>query len=398
MILTRTTIVLSIALTITIVLGGCTHPEFNPAPIASEDEAITDVMQLTFNFAKAGEAYFSPDMKWIIFQAAPKGEEQYQMYVAPLMYDVVEKNPPLGSVVRATPMEGTKIPVRNDIIRLGDPIRISPEKSRNTCGYFSPDGESILFASTAGKDDPNERPPGYQGPNKNYGWSYPAGMELYRADGWKSAIAAAEPGSIVDLAKHPLTSNEVYDAECAYSPDGKWIVFTRKKTPAIDDKELDLFAMRSDGSDVAQLTHAPGYDGGAFFSPDGKQLVYRSDRKGNDLLQIFVADIVRDGEGDVVALKNERQLTHDANVNWGPFWHPDGKHIIYATSLHGHANYELYLVRADGTLKTRITKKDGPDLLPSFSPDGKYLMWTSRRSRDGSPQVMIAKFKLPKGS
>jgi len=62
-----------------------------------------------------------------------------------------------------------------------------------------------------------------------------------------------------------------------------------------------------------------GYDGGPFFVPDGKRIVYRSDRKGNDLLQIFVADLKFDAKGDITGITNERQLTDDANVNWGPY-------------------------------------------------------------------------------
>jgi TolB protein len=156
--------------------------------------------------------------------------------------------------------------------------------------------------------------------------------------------------------------------------------------------------MRPNGEDVVRLTQMRGYDGGPFFSPDGKRLVYRSDRQGNDLLQIFVADLVRDRSGRITGLKRERQLTRDQNVNWGPYWHPDGKHIIYATSIHGHQNYELYLMRADGSRKTRITFAEGFDGLPVFSPDGKYLMWSSKRTAVKTTQVFIARFTMPKGA
>ena len=377
----------------TVLLIGCAQPEFNETPNLSESDSITDIIQLTHGFDRAGEAYFSPDMQWVIFQAVPHGEQQYQMYVAPLMYDVTERSPAPGSVMRATPLPGLKIPHATDILRLGEPIRISPASSRNTCGFFSPDGYSLIFGSTAGKEDPEEPNSGYQRQGANYRWSFPKGMEVFRADGWQPAIESAEPGKIVDLAKHAITYNDAYDAECGYSPDGKWIAFTSNLSG-----DLELYAMHPDGSSLTRLTNAPGYDGGPFFSPDGKRLVYRSDRQGNDLLQVFVADVVFDRAGNITGLTNERNLTNDANVDWGPFWHPDGKHIIYATSKWGHHNYELMLMRDDGTHKTRITYKDGPDLLPAFSPDGKYLMWCSRRSQDGSPQIFLAKFKFPKGS
>src|SRR3954471_15490058 len=78
-------------------LGGCargpvahntespTHPDAKPpatTQIIGREDSLSNVVQLTHNFDKAGEAYFSPDIKWMIFQASPKGQQQYQMYVA----------------------------------------------------------------------------------------------------------------------------------------------------------------------------------------------------------------------------------------------------------------------------------------------------------------------------
>src|SRR4051812_8634750 len=354
-----------------IFLGAMVFACLAAAAVAQEapKEPLEDVAQLTSGFSRAGEGYFSPDMKWIIFQAVPPGQEQYQMYVARL-HLVEGKSPAIDT-----------------------PIRISPEKSRNTCGYFSPDGKSLIFASTAGKDKPDEPSGGYQRQGRSYVWSFPNGMEIFRYDDWQSVIANAKAGGIVDLAKHPLTNNDVYDAEGSFSPDGKFICFTRGGT-----KDADIYIMKSDGSDQKtpiRITTAPGYDGGPFFSPDGKRLVYRSDRKSNDLLQIFTADLTFDATGQITGAGQEHQLTNDANVNWGPYWHPDGKHLIYATSAHGHANYELYLMRDDGSQKIRITYKEGADVLPVFSPDGKYLMWTTKRTPDNTTQLFLAKFKLP---
>src|SRR5688572_2195574 len=170
---------------------GCAQAEYNKHVVQSESEVLTDIIQLTHGFDRAGEAYFSRDMKWIIFQAYPNGEDQYQMFVAPLMYDVIERSPAPGEVLRATPLPNLKIPMANNIIRLGEPSRISPKNSRDTCGYFWPDGNSIIFGSTAGKEIPDEPSSGYQRQGGNYRWSFPAGMEVFRADGWQQAIAAA---------------------------------------------------------------------------------------------------------------------------------------------------------------------------------------------------------------
>lgn len=336
-----------------------------PTPDPAERQFLTGVVQLTDGFEKAGEGYFSRDMKWVIFQATPRGEKNYQMHVAPLSLE-----------------DGAASHV-------GRPTRISPPNSRNTCGYFAPDGGSLIFGSTAGKEDPEEPSAGYQRQGGTYRWDFPKGMEIYRANDWQAGAAA---GGAADLAKpaNRLTNNDAYDAEGAFSPDGKWICFTSLRTG-----DAEIWVMRADGSNPVQITHAKGYDGGPFFSPDGKRLVYRSDRKGNDLLQLFVADLAFDDAGNVTGAKAERQLTDDENVNWGPSWHPDGRHLIFATSRHGHQNYELYTIRDDGTYATRITYCDGFDGLPVFSPDGKYVMWSGKRSKDNTTQLFLARFHSP---
>lgn len=346
-------------------------PASTPAPASStttgEADTLSDVVQLTRGFDRAGEAYFSPDMKWIVFEAVPRGQQHYQMYLARLTYKD-------GAISGAEA-----------------PIRISPDASRNTCGYFSPDGKSLIFSSTAGKEDPSEPSEGYQRNGRNYRWAFPHGMEIFRSDDWERKATAAGPGGAINLATRPVTSNNVYDAEGAYSPDGKYLVFCSLKTT-----DGDVYVMHPDGTGAVQITNHPGYDGGPFFSPDGKRLVYRSDRKHNDLLQIFVADLAFDAKGEITGVKSERQITDDANVNWGPYWHPDNHHLIYSTSRHGHTNYELYAMRDDGSHLTRITFTDGADILPVFSNDGKYLMWTSKRAADNTSQIFVAKFRAPK--
>ncbi len=360
-------------------VGGCSRYH-NPDQPTAESQVLTRVTQLTWDFDRAGEGYFSSDMNYIIFQAVPKGEKHYQMFLAQLRWS---ERP---SIKQGEPV------VFREVVGLHRPVRISPDDSRNTCGYFSPDGNTLIFASTAGREDAGEPAAGYQREGRDYRWSYPAGMEIFRADGWQGAISAIEPGGRVNLARHPITRNDAYDAEGSISPDGKWIIFTSNR-----DGDLELYAMKPDGTRQTRLTHAPGYDGGPFFSPDGKRVVYRSDRAGDGLLRIFVADVVYDRAGDIVGLSNERRITPEEHVHWGPYWHPNGRHIVYATSLHGQDNYELYLMRADGSRKTRVTLTPGADVLPVFSPDGKYLMWSSKRTEDNTTQLFIAHFTWPKG-
>jgi TolB protein len=337
------------------------HPASGPgaAPALSAEEVarleaphLTNIRQVTSGLARAGEGYFSPDGRSIIFQAVPHippsifhhplpDEEGYQIFLGPLEED--------------------------------SPARmVSTGKGRCTCPFFHPSGKSILFASTHLSPSTAAEPP--KGPaysrTARYRWEFPETMDIFTAD-------------LEGKGLKRLTDSHGYDAEASYSPDGSQIVFT-----SFRDGDGEIYIMDSTGKNPRRITHAKGYDGGPFFSPDGRRIIYRSDRKGNDLLQVYVNNI----EGTA-----ERALTQNDFVNWGPYWHPDGIHIIYATSKHGHSNYELYLMNVDTGAEQRITYHDGFDGLPVFSPDGKHLMWTSSgRTADRKSQLFIADFTMPR--
>lgn len=85
---------------------------------------------------------------------------------------------------------------------------------------------------------------------------------------------------------------------------------------------------------------------------------------------------------------NQRQLTSDAMVAWGPYYHPSGDYIIYSSNVLGHANFELFLIDAEGTnTPVRVTNTDGTDILPVFSPDGSRLAWSTTRTPNGTSQI-----------
>lgn len=328
------------------------EPTVLPSPKSAPEEArhLSNIRQVTYGFAKAGEGYFSPDGKKIIFQAALPGQDDYQIYTADLADD-------------------TK------------PALVSTGKGKCTCSYFHPDGKSILYASShldpklkdeeAGATTPKPVP-AYQRGGSRYSWDFDEHMDIFKA-----GLDGKDPVR--------LTDTTGYDAEGSYSPDGKLIVFT-----SFRDGDGEIYIMNADGSEPRRITKAKGYDGGPFFSPDGKRVIYRSDRKGNDLLQIFTNNL----EGT-----DEKQLTDNEAVNWGPYFHPDGKHIVYSTSIHGHQNYEVYLMDIESGRQGRITHVAGFDGLPVFSPDGTKLMWTSKgRTPDNTSQLFIADFNLEPGT
>jgi Tol biopolymer transport system component len=321
-----------------------------------EPRCLANIRQVTSGLVKAGEGYFSPDGQTIVYQAQPLDYPFYQIYTQPLAG--------------------------------GRPKRISTGRGRTTCSYFSPDGKRILFASSHldSKLDETEAAERKQqeadkkaGVRRRYKWDFDPYTDLFEAD---------LDGNIL----RQLTNTPGYDAEGAYSKDGKQIAFCSDR-----DGDPDIYLMNADGSNVRQITNAPGYDGGPFISPDGKWIIFRSDRKKPEWLQIYVIGL--DG-------KNETQLTDTQGVNWGPYWHPSQPCIIWSGADHSdpnaRPNYELWLARyrvLDGQFRldspARITDYEGADVLPVFSPDGAKLMWTSTRTDDHSSQLFVADFTLP---
>ena len=181
-----------------------------------------------------------------------------------------------------------------------------------------------------------------------------------------------------------LTEGAAYHAECGYSPDGSHIVYASN-----EDGSMNIYTMRSDGTDVKQLTHTTHcYNGGSFFSPDGTKIIFRADRDQPDLMQVYIMD--RDGS-------NLRQITNHDAVAWAPFWHPSQDIIAYTSALHGHHRYEIYLHSISTGQEYRVTHYPGFDGLPAFNHDGTKMLWTSKRGEDNTSQVFMADFKLPEG-
>ena len=179
----------------------------------------------------------------------------------------------------------------------------------------------------------------------------------------------------------PLTFGPAYHAECSYSSDGSEIVYASN-----EDGNMNLYVMKADGSGVRQITKtSSSYNGGPFFSPDNKEIIFRADRDRPDYLQLFL--INSDGT-------KERQLTNNGAVNWAPYWHPKGDIIAYTTSIHGHRHYEIYLLNVKTGKEYRLTHNPTFDGLPAFSPDGSKILWTSKRG-DETSQVFIADFCMP---
>lgn len=255
---------------------------------------------------------------------------------------------------------------------------ISPDHGAHTCSFFFPGDHTVVFASTS--HAPGACPPklDVQFRRKHrYTWPlYPYDIFVAGADG--SGLRR-------------LTTNPQYDAEPIVSPDGKRIVFGSQR-----HGDFDIYIMDADGSNLRRLTDRVGYDGGPWFSPDGSQIVWRAwypqtaDEKAmwqewmqHDYIAAVPLDIwVMQADGS-----KKGRLTRNGATNWAPSWHPDGKRIIFSSNMddwreerrtYGH-NFELYMINSDGSNLTRLTFNTVFDGFPMFAHDGTKLVFASNR-------------------
>lgn len=304
------------------------------AQMPPEGRHLKNLKQLTHGGQNA-EAYWSPDGKRLLFQSTRQPYECDQIFLMNA--------------------DGS------------DQHLVSTGKGRTTCAYFLKDNRHFVYAST------HERSP--QCPpspdrSKGYVWPVWAGYDIF---------LATDSGKIVKR----LTDADGYDAEATVNWRTGTVVFTSKSSG-----DLDLWTMKPDGSNKIQITSTPGYDGGAVFSRDGKQIVWRANHPATEeslktyralldqdltspmKMEIFVSD--RKG-------KNVKQLTHFGCAAFAPTFTPDGKKILFSSNKHNcdGRKFELYIMDTDGSNLEQVTNFGSFVSFPEFSPDGRQLVFST---------------------
>ena len=326
-----------------------TEPNRDDSLLLKDEKHLRNLKQLTFGGENA-EAYFSADGKQLIFQSTRDGRGCDQIYTMNV--------------------DGSNVKM------------ISNGDGRTTCSYFYPGAKRVLYSSTHLSDKQCPPKPDL---SKGYVWAVYPSFDVF---------TAKPDGSDIKQ----LTNTPGYDAETTITLDGKKLVFTSMR-----DGDLDIYSMDANGKNVRRLTSELGYDGGPFWSYDGKQIVYRAhhpqtDAAKADYISLLKQNQIRPATLEIWVMNadgsNKRQVTSNGKANFGPYFFPDGKRIIFSSNMADPRgrNFDLYKINTDGTGLERITFNDTFDGFPMFSPDGKKLVFASNRNAKsgGETNVFIA--------
>lgn len=186
-----------------------------------------------------------------------------------------------------------------------------------------------------------------------------------------------------------LTNQDGFDNDPVWSPDGSKIAFVSTRFG-----NWDICIMNADGSNIVRVTDHPANDFHPSWSPDGQKLVFQSNRDTQeikygdardnfDVYQLYVVNI--DGS-------NVKRLTQNSYTNdWNPSWSPDGKRIVFS-SQHDFDESKIEVIDPDGNNRQVVASdKVFGYSQPAWSPSGEKIavMEISTKARNAIPNLLV---------
>ncbi|KAF1893428.1 hypothetical protein Lal_00001902 [Lupinus albus] len=271
--------------------------------------------------------------------------------------------------------------VKNEFTEL---TRLVSPRSHHLNPFLSPDSSRVGYHKCRGKEASNSSPLLFL---ENVLSPVP-GLTLFRFDGSfpvfspsGDRIAHADLPGVYVVNRDGSNRRKVSDAmafSTAWDPVRPGVIYTAVgETFASESTEVDIVSINVDDLDrsnnVKKLTHDGKNNAFPSVSPDGKWIVFRSGRSGHK--NLYIMDAVH-GEKN-----GSRQLTEGPWTDTMCNWSPDGEWIAFASDRHepGSGSFELYLIHPNGSGLRKLVQSGlgGRTNHPSFSPDGKSIVFTS---------------------